>query len=47
MPGDSFAFSTTEEDRQLARAEAQKKFDARVERERQGKDFNDSGRKWE
>jgi hypothetical protein len=46
MSGDSFAFSTTEEDRQLARAEAQKEFDARVERERQGKDFNDSGRKW-
>ena len=44
--GDSFAFSTAEEDRQLARAEAQKQFDARVERERQGKDFNDSGRKW-
>jgi len=46
MSGDSFAFSTTEEDRQLARAEAQKEFDARVERERQGQDFNDSGRKW-
>ncbi len=44
--GDSFAFSTAEEDRQLARAEAQKQFDARVERERQAKDFNDSGRKW-
>lgn len=44
--GDSFTFSTVEEDRQLARAEAQKEFDARVEKERQGKDFNDSGRKW-
>ena len=43
---DSFTFSTVEEDRQLARAEAQKEFDARVEKERQGKDFNDSERKW-
>jgi len=44
--GDSFAFSTTEEERQLAKAEAQKDFDTRVERERQGKDFNDTGTKW-
>jgi hypothetical protein len=39
---DSFTFDEREEDRQLAKAEAQKEFDARVERERQGKDFNDS-----
>ena len=42
---DSFAFSTSEE-RQLAKAEAQKDFDKRVERERQGKDFNDTRTKW-
>lgn len=44
--GDSFNFSTSEEDRQLAKAEAQKEFDARVEKERQGKDFDDRGKKW-
>jgi hypothetical protein len=40
--GDSFSFSSTEEERQLAKAEAQREFDARVERERQGKDFEDN-----
>ncbi|KAF2842158.1 hypothetical protein M501DRAFT_389626 [Patellaria atrata CBS 101060] len=47
--GDSFAFSTSEEDRQLAKAEAQREFDARVERERMGRDFSgEDGRrgKW-
>lgn len=43
---DSFSFSSSEEDRQLARSEAQKEFDARVERERQGKDFNDASKNW-
>ncbi|KAK4494612.1 hypothetical protein PRZ48_013968 [Zasmidium cellare] len=44
--GDSFTFSNADEDKQLARAEAQKQFDARIEREREGKDFEDSrGRK--
>lgn len=38
--GDSFSFSSTEEERQLAKSEAQKDFDARLERERQGGDFN-------
>ena len=38
---DSFSFSSNEEERQLAKEEAQKEFDARVERERQGKDFVD------
>ncbi|KAJ9623085.1 hypothetical protein H2203_006018 [Taxawa tesnikishii (nom. ined.)] len=46
--GDSFSFSETEEERQLAKTEAQKDFDARVERERQGGDFNEEkrGRRW-
>ncbi|EME78333.1 uncharacterized protein MYCFIDRAFT_37270 [Pseudocercospora fijiensis CIRAD86] len=45
---DSFSFSSSEEDKQLARGEAQRDFDARLEQERQGKDFNDrsSGRRW-
>jgi len=43
--GDSFSFSSTDEERQLAKVEAQKEFDARVERERQGGDFSESGGK--
>ena len=47
---DSFSFSQGYEDKQLAKSEAQKEFDARIEREREGKDFNDSrgggGKKW-
>jgi hypothetical protein len=43
---DSFSFSQGEEDKQLAKTEAQKDFDARLERERSGKDFDEgSGRK--
>lgn len=38
--GDSFSFSTGDEDRQLARQEAQKEFDERVERERHGGEFD-------
>lgn len=38
----SFSFSQGDEDRQLARSEAQKQFDARIEREREGRDFEDS-----
>ena len=41
--GESFSFSSAEEERQLAKDEAQKDFDARIERERQGGDFS-SGR---
>lgn len=37
--GDDFTFSRGEEDKQLARAEAQKEFDARIEKERKGQDF--------
>jgi hypothetical protein len=47
--GDSFAFSKSEEERSLAKSEAQKVFDARVERERRGGDFNSEGgdqRRW-
>ncbi|KAL8730532.1 MAG: hypothetical protein Q9166_003985 [cf. Caloplaca sp. 2 TL-2023] len=45
--GDSFAFSSDDEQRQLAKDEAQDEFDARVERERQGGNFNENrGRRW-
>ncbi|QSZ30174.1 hypothetical protein DSL72_004694 [Monilinia vaccinii-corymbosi] len=40
---DSFAFSKTEEERNLAQAEAQKEFDERVEKERRGGDFSGGG----
>lgn len=44
---DSFSFSQGDEDRQLAKAEAQKEFDARLERERAGKDFEgNGGKRW-
>ncbi|MCJ1298651.1 hypothetical protein MMC08_001441 [Hypocenomyce scalaris] len=42
--GDSFAFSNSEEDRQLAKTEAQRQFDEQVERERRGGDFG--GKRW-
>jgi hypothetical protein len=41
--GDSFTFSSSDEERQLAKVEAQKEFDAKVERERQGGDFSETG----
>ncbi|KAL8687721.1 MAG: hypothetical protein Q9224_005067 [Gallowayella concinna] len=45
--GDSFAFSSDDEQRQLAKDEAQNEFDARVEKERQGGNFNENrGRRW-
>ena len=47
--GDSFTFSQGDEDKQLARSEAQKEFDSRIERERAGQDFEDQsnrGRRW-
>jgi hypothetical protein len=46
---ESYSFSKGEENQQLAQSEAQKEFDAKVERERQGRDFNDRegrGRRW-
>jgi len=43
--GDSFSFSESDEQRQLARTEAQRDFDARMDREREGMDFGEeSGR---
>jgi len=41
--GDSFSFSSSEEERSCARDEAQREFDERVEKERRGGDFSDSG----
>lgn len=45
---DSFSFSQGDEDRQLAKSEAQKDFDARLERERTGRDFDEgsSRKRW-
>lgn len=45
--GDSFSFSSSEEEKNYAKDEAQKEFDERVEKERRGGDFSDSGgRRW-
>ncbi|KAF4306749.1 hypothetical protein GTA08_BOTSDO04965 [Botryosphaeria dothidea] len=44
--GDSFTFSNSDEERQLAKSEAQREFDERVERERRGVDFNEGGKRW-
>ena len=44
--GDSFSFSSTDEERQLAKTEAQREFDDRLERERKGGDFEDRGKRW-
>lgn len=41
--GDSFSFSSSEEERNYAKDEAQKEFDERVEKERRGGDFSGSG----
>ena len=48
MGGDDFTFSSTEAERSYAREEAQRDFDARVEKERQGGDFSEGsdGRRW-
>lgn len=45
--GDSYSFSKTDEERQLAKQEAQREFDARVERERRGGGFDENNKKWE
>ncbi|KAF2472235.1 uncharacterized protein BDR25DRAFT_259735 [Lindgomyces ingoldianus] len=42
--GDSWTFAESDDERQRAREQAQKEFDVRMERERQGKDFNDEKR---
>jgi len=44
--GDSFTFSNTDEERQLAKMEAQREFDARVERERRGEGFDENKKRW-
>lgn len=48
--GDDFMFSSSEQERSYAQEEAQRDFDARVEKERQGGDFNEGGgeggRRW-
>ncbi|KAF8858059.1 hypothetical protein BDZ45DRAFT_591648 [Acephala macrosclerotiorum] len=46
--GESYTFSKSDEERSYARDEAQKEFDARIERERRGGDFNSGSgnRKW-
>ncbi|KAF2145588.1 uncharacterized protein K452DRAFT_283939 [Aplosporella prunicola CBS 121167] len=44
--GDSFTFSRTDEEKQLAKAQAQREFDAQVDRERNGGDREDSGKRW-
>ena len=44
--GDSFSFSSSDEERSYAQTEAQKEFDERVERERKGGDFSSEGRRW-
>ncbi|KAF4540427.1 hypothetical protein BFW01_g12181 [Lasiodiplodia theobromae] len=44
--GDSFTFSSSEEERQLAKAEAQREFDERIEKERRGADFNEGSKRW-
>ncbi|KAL9581416.1 MAG: hypothetical protein Q9212_003915 [Teloschistes hypoglaucus] len=45
--GDSFTFSSTDQDRELAKSESQDDFDARVEKERQGGSFDSGkGKRW-
>ncbi|KAF1943228.1 hypothetical protein EJ02DRAFT_374053 [Clathrospora elynae] len=45
--GDSYTFVEGDEERQRERERAQQEFDARLERERQGREFNsDEGKKW-
>ena len=43
--GDSFTFVGSDEERNQERERAQREFDARIEQERQGKDFNEE-KKW-
>jgi hypothetical protein len=43
--GDSWTFAESDDERQRAQERAQREFDARLERERQGKDFTEE-RKW-
>jgi hypothetical protein len=45
-PGDSYTFVEGDDERAMERQRAQQEFDARLERERQGRDFNDENKKW-
>jgi len=45
--GESYAYSKTDEERNYAKEEAQKEFDARIEKERRGDDSNaDTNKRW-
>ena len=44
--GDSYTFIEGDEERARERERAQQEFDARLERERQGRDFSDETKKW-
>lgn len=44
--GDSYTFVEGDDERKRERERAQQEFDARIERERQGRDFSDEGKKW-
>ncbi|RMZ69134.1 hypothetical protein GMOD_00003058 [Pyrenophora seminiperda CCB06] len=45
--GDSFSSVQSDEERSMERERAQREFDARIEKERQGRDFgSDEGKKW-
>jgi hypothetical protein len=44
--GDSYTFVADDEERKREREHAQQEFDARLERERQGKDFSEDGKRW-
>jgi hypothetical protein len=44
--GDSFTSAEGDDERKREREHAQREFDERIERERQGRDFTDDGKKW-
>lgn len=44
--GGSYTFVEGDEERKRERERAQQDFDARIERERQGRDFSDEGKRW-
>ncbi|KAF1956184.1 hypothetical protein CC80DRAFT_70754 [Byssothecium circinans] len=44
--GDGFTFSESDDERRKAQERAQREFDTRIERERQGRDFNEEGKRW-
>lgn len=44
--GDNFTFAEGKEQRDVERERAQREFDERLERERQGGDFNEGSKRW-